>query len=129
MSYRPLVKRSGVQAVALALSAALPAAASTATIDQILGSPSIYDGRHVEVKGTVEHLERKVSHQGNPYVTFSLCSSQCISVFAFGNPGTSNGQTITVHGTYEKVNHTNGYTMYNDIEADGGRADSEAPCS
>jgi hypothetical protein len=129
MPYRALVKRSAVPAAAFALLTALPAAASTATIGQILGSPSSYDGRHVEVQGTVEHLERKVSHQGNPYVTFSLCSGQCINVFAFGNSGTSNGQTITVHGTYEKVNHTSGYTMYNGIQADGGQADSEVPCS
>jgi hypothetical protein len=129
MSFHALVKRSAVPAAAFALFTALPAAASTATIDRILGSPTSYDGRHVEVKGTVEHLERKMSHQGDPYVTFSLCSSQCINVFEFGNPGTSNGQTITVRGTYDKVNHISGYTIYNGIKAGGGQADSEVPCS
>jgi hypothetical protein len=116
-------------AAAFALFTALPAAASPATIAQIVGSPSTYDGRRVDVKGTVEHLERKVSHQGNPYVTFSLCSSQCIRIFAFGNPNAGNGQTITVHGMYETVNHINGYTLYNGIQADGGTGDSETPCS
>ena len=121
--------RFAIPATALALLAALPAAASQATIDQILGSPANYDGRHVDVKGTVEHLEQKVSHQGNPYTTFSLCSNRCIKVFAFGDFAKSNGQTVTVHGTYETVNHINGYTLDNGIESDGGSGDSETPCS
>jgi hypothetical protein len=124
-----MAKRYAVPAVAFALFTALPAIGSAATITQILGSPSSYDGHHVDVRGTVEHLARSVLHQGNPFVTFSLCSHECIQVFAFGNPTTSNGQTITVHGTYEKVNHLNGYTLQNGIEADGGAGDSEAPCS
>ncbi len=63
---------------AFALLAALPTATIAATtIAQILGSPSAYDGKHVDVHGTVEHLEQKVSRKGNPYVTFALCSGQC----------------------------------------------------
>jgi hypothetical protein len=124
MSYR-----YAVPALAFALFTALPAAASTATIAQILGSLSSYDGHHVDVKGTVEHLERKVSRQGNPYVTYSLCSDRCINVFAFGAPGAGNGQAITVHGRYATVNHISGFTLYNGIQADGGPNDSESPCS
>lgn len=100
--------------------AALPVASSAATIGQILGSPSTYDGRHVDVRGTVERLEQKVSHKGNPYVTFSLCASQCIHVFGFGSPSLSDGQTITVHGTYESVKHVSSYTFYNEVDADDG---------
>jgi hypothetical protein len=121
--------RYAVPAIAIALFTALPAAASTATIAQVLGSPSSYDGHHVAVQGTVEHLQRNISHQGNPYVTFSLCSTQCIHVFAYGNPNATDGQTITVHGTYETVNHISGHTLNNAIQADGGRSDSESPCS
>ncbi len=98
----------------------LPAATSAATIAQILGSASTYDGQHVDVRGTVERLEQKVSHKGNPYVTFSLCSGHCIRVFAFGTPSISDGQTITVHGTYEAVKHASGYTFYNEVDADDG---------
>jgi hypothetical protein len=87
---------------------------------QILGSPSAYDGQHVEVKGTVERLEQKVSRKGNPYVTFSLCSSQCLHVFGFGSPNLSDGQTITVRGTFAAVKRANGYTFYNEIDADDG---------
>jgi hypothetical protein len=115
-----MATRFAIPAVIFVLLAALPAAGSAAMIPQILGSPSSYDGSHVDVKGTVEHLEQKVSHKGNPYVTFSLCSSQCIHVFAFGSPSMSDGQVITVHGTYEAVRHVSGYTFYNEVDVDDG---------
>ena len=111
-----------------ALLAALPATGSAATVDQIVGSPTNYDGHHVDVKGTVQHLERKVSHHGDPYFTYSLCSSQCVPVIAFGDPATSNGKTVTVHGTYESVKHVGEYTFHNGIVSDGG-GDTEIPCS
>lgn len=116
-------------AISIALLTALPAAASTPTIAQLVENPSAYQGRHVQVKGTVEHVEHKISHEGNPYLTFSLCSSQCIPVFAFGNPKTSDGDIVTVRGTYQPVNHLNGYTLRNGIVADGGSGDTETPCS
>ena len=98
----------------------LATAAFAAAIAQILGSPATYDGQHVDVTGQVEHLAQKVSHKGNPYVTFSLCSSQCIHVFGFGSPNIRDGQTITVHGTFAAVKHASGYTFYNEIDADDG---------
>ena len=115
-----MFNRFAIPAAVVALLAALPATSSAATIGQILGSPSTYDGQHVDVRGTVERLEQKTSHRGNPYVTFALCSSQCIHVFAFGTPSISDGQTITVHGMYESVKHVSGYTFYNEIDADDG---------
>ena len=48
-----------------ALSTSMTVAAAT-SISQVLASPSSYDGSHVDVTGQVEHLERKVSHKGNP---------------------------------------------------------------
>jgi hypothetical protein len=99
---------------------ALPALAEAATIVQILNNPSSYDGRHVAVSGTVERLERKVSHRGNPYVTFSICSGQCVHVFAFGSPSINDGQTITVRGTFAAVKHVGGYTFFSEIDADDG---------
>ena len=39
-------------------------------------------------------------------MTFSLCSSECIHVFSFGSPRISDGETITVHGTFAAVKHT-----------------------
>jgi hypothetical protein len=115
-----MFKRFAIPAATFVLLACLPAAGSAATIAQILGSPSSYDRQHVDVRGTVEHLEQKVSHRGSPYVTFSLCSGQCLHVFGFGTPNISDGRTVTVHGTYESVKHVSGYTFYNEIDADDG---------
>ena len=115
-----MVRRFAIPAAMFAFIAALSAAASAATIAQILGNPLSYDNQHVDVRGTVEHLQQKVSHRGNPYVTFSLCSSKCIHIFGFGSPDISDGQSMTVHGTYEAVKHVSGYTFYNEIDADDG---------
>ncbi|MGA8099298.1 MAG: hypothetical protein WB810_11645 [Candidatus Cybelea sp.] len=87
-----------ISAAASGLLAILPAASAAATVAQILGSPSTYNGQHVDVRGMVERLEQKLSHKGNPYVTFTLCSNQCIHVFGFGTPGLSDGETITSMG-------------------------------
>jgi hypothetical protein len=98
----------------------IPTTTSAATIAQILASPSAYDGQHVDLRGTIEGLRAKTSQRGNPYVTFSLCATQCIHVFGFGSPSISDGQTITVHGKYETVKHVSGYTFYNEVDADDG---------
>jgi hypothetical protein len=113
--------RFAVPAAAFGFLSLLPAACqANTTVVQIVSNPSAYDGKHVEVSGTVERLEQKVSHRGNPYVTFSICSGQCIHVFGFGSPSLSEGQKITVHGVYEAVKHVSGYTFYNEIDADDG---------
>lgn len=115
-----MFRRFAITVATFGLLVSLPAATVAATVAQILASPSTYDGQHVDVRGAVEHLEQKVSRRGNPYVTFSLCSSQCIHVFGFGSPNISDGQTITVHRTYEAVKHVSGYTFYNEVDADDG---------
>jgi hypothetical protein len=115
-----MFRRFSIREAVLGLLAAVPAASSAATIEEILGSPSTYNGQHVDVKGAVGHLQQKVSHKGNPYVTFSLCPGQCIHVFAFGTPSIGDGQTITVHGSCESVKHASGYTFYNEVDADDG---------
>jgi len=102
------------------LSAFSGAPTLAATIAQVLANPSTYDGQHVDIKGQILHFEQKVSHKGNPYVTFSLCSSVCIHVFGFGSPELRDGETVTVHGTFAAVKHVSGYTFYNEIDSDDG---------
>jgi len=96
------------------------ALSATASIAQILNSPSTFDGSHVSVTGKVEDLEQKTSRKGNAYVTFSLCSSRCIHVFAFGSPSISDGQTVNVRGMFSAVKHVGAYTFTDEIEADDG---------
>jgi hypothetical protein len=88
------------------------------TIAQLLAYPSSYDGKHVDVKGQVRMLEQNASPNGNPSVTFSLCSSQCIHVIGFGSPGISNGQTVTVHGMFAAIKEVSGYIFYEKIDAE-----------
>ena len=106
--------------IALGVFLISPIVALATTIDQILATPNAYDGQHVDVRGKVADLRAKVSHKGNAYVTFSLCSDRCIHVFAFGAPSIKDGQTITVRGTFAAVKQTGGYTFRNEIDADDG---------
>ena len=112
--------RSRLILIFAAVAMLFPIVASATTIAQVLASPSSYDGQHVDVTGRVSGLRSKTSHRGNAYVTFSLCSDRCVHVFAFGTPNISDGQTITVHGTFAAVKHVGEYTFYNEVDADDG---------
>lgn len=113
-----MLNRLVLVAALFVFSDAPPALARSATIAQILANPSSYDGDHVSVSGTIQKLERKVSAKGTHYVTFSLCSSQCIDVYGFGSANISDGQTITVFGTFQVVRHLDSFTFNNAIHAD-----------
>lgn len=90
------------------------------TIGQIVAGPSSYNGHHVEVTGTVEHLVAKIAPRGNAYVTFLLCNGQCVNVYASGTPNISEGDTITIQGVFEHTIHDGGTTIDNTIHADEG---------
>jgi hypothetical protein len=53
-------QRFTISAAVFVVLAAVPSMGSAATIAQILGSASKYDGQHVDVRGTVERLEQNV---------------------------------------------------------------------
>lgn len=91
--------------------------ALTLTVDALLNKPSKFDGQQVDVSGTVTQLQRSVSREGNPYVTFQLCASRCVHVFEFGSPTLTEGQRLTVRGTFAAVKHVGKYTFYNEIDA------------
>jgi hypothetical protein len=114
--------RVKVLALSVAAISLLAPAAATAgdSIAAILRSPTSYDGKHVDVTGTIRGLREKTSHKGNAYDTFSICSDGCLHVFTFGRPRITDGQTITVHGTFAAVKHVGAYTFRNEIDADEG---------
>ena len=114
-----MFKRFAIPTAVFAVLVVLPAASSAATVAQVLGNPSTYEHPR-RCYGHDQTSREKISHKGNAYVTFVLCSSQCIHVFAFGSPNISDGQKITVHGTFAAVKHVGGYTFYNEIDADDG---------
>jgi len=97
------------------------ASAGTTTTAAILANPSLYDGKHVIVTGSVSTLRTKISGKGNAYETFSICDSGCIRVFTFGTPSTvQDGSRITVEGTFSAVKTVGQYRFKNEIEADDG---------
>jgi hypothetical protein len=112
-----MLRRLGFIAIIFAFTA-VPALAVSTTVAQILAKPSYYDGTHVVVSGTIQKLDKKVSDKGNHYVTFWLCSTQCIEVYGLGSPNISDGQAITVFGTFSIVKHVGPYSFNNGIYAD-----------
>ena len=111
--------------IAVAMAAAFPLAASAATLSslsagQILVSPQRYDGQHVEVTGSVEYLQQHVTRRGTAYATFWLCSKGCVNVFVAGTVNVTEGETITVQGTFSIASHGGEFSASNVIEADAG---------
>ncbi len=90
------------------------------SISAILRAPSSYDGKHVEVTGTIRSLREKTLHKGNAKDTFSICDGGCLRVFTFGHPEVSDGEKLTVHGIFAAVKHVGRHTFRNEIDADEG---------
>src|SRR5947209_16711109 len=85
--------------------APMPAPTATAVapaqIAGVLANPTSFDGRHLSVSGTIAKLAEKTSRRGNDYTTFDLCDgTSCIHVYSYGHPKLTNGQTLTVTGTF-----------------------------
>lgn len=115
------VKRFTIRLLAIALFAGFPVAGLTATtIVQLLNDPGAYDGKHVNVSGTVKHVMQE-SANGRAFVMFALCStSSCVRVFGWGSPKLRNDSIVAVQGTFAAVKQFAGYTFHNGIQADGG---------
>jgi hypothetical protein len=95
------------------------AAAATISPGYLLAHGSTYDGRSVTVAGSISAFRPHVSHKGNAYVTFEVCAtSSCVHVFEWGSPELTEGQSLTVHGTFSVQKHVGQYTFYNEIEVE-----------
>jgi hypothetical protein len=104
-------------AILILLVAATQPAFAADSIAAIVANPAKYDGKTVDVRGTVSGLREKTSAKDNAYDTFKLCSTSCVSVFIFGRPAVSDGAAAEVHGTFSAVHRVGSYTFYNEIEA------------
>ena len=51
---------------------------------QIVGDATTYDGKHLTVSGTVQHVTAKTSRRGNEYETFDLCNNSCVEGLRVG---------------------------------------------
>ena len=117
MGYTVIIRRA-FAASALFFACTLTANAATVSPSALAASPATYDGRHIEVIGTVSALEVKTSHRGNAYDVFSVCDGSCVRVFSWWHPAIAEGQRLTVHGMFRTVTRVGRYTFHNEIEAD-----------
>ena len=114
-------RRARLIAALAAVASSIPAiAAQPLTVAAVLRDPLTYNGRHVDVSGTVRGIRAKTSARGNAYETFSLCDGSCLHVFAWGRPTLRAGARATVHGTFAATKRVGNYTFHNEIEADEG---------
>ncbi len=88
-----------------------------ATPSALLARPSFYDGKHIAVTGKVQRIDERTSQNGNPYAFFELCDAKCVRIMTWGHPTISDGQQLTVHGTFTKVKGPPGITFRSEIEA------------
>jgi hypothetical protein len=107
-------------AIALLVFASAPLAAGAMTPDQIASAPRVYNGQHVEVTGRVTHVHPLHLRNGTTYVRFSVCATRCIHAVVSGAAALTEGETITVHGTYYGWKNLGTYTVRNGVEIDPG---------
>ncbi len=105
----------------LIINSTATAQALKTTVGDILSNPDQYDGKMVQVEGTVGSLKETVSKKGNPYTTFKVTQGdKSLTVFSFGKKSIKQGDSVSVVGRYQKVKHVSRYTFYNEIDASGG---------
>lgn len=93
------------------------AAAAAISPRQVLAHADQYNGTVISVTGTVDDFRDRVSRRGNAYETFELCgNTACLHVFAWGNAPHSDGDSVTLSGTFWTVKRVGRYTFYNELD-------------
>ena len=112
--------RSGIFIACILLIWTSSVLAEPTSPSQILANPTEYDGKHLTVSGTVQHVVAKTSHKGNTYETFDLRDNSCLKVFTWGHPGLQEGRSLSVSGTFDAVKRVGRYTFLDELDADEG---------
>ncbi|HTU69099.1 MAG TPA: hypothetical protein VMF11_02170 [Candidatus Baltobacteraceae bacterium] len=107
-------------AIALFVLTSVPLAARAITPDQIASASRMYNGQHVDVTGRVMHVRARRLPSGAAYERFSLCATRCIQAVVSGVPALTEGQTITLHGTFYTWKNLGGYLLIRGVEVDAG---------
>ncbi|HTV92223.1 MAG TPA: hypothetical protein VMG98_05865 [Verrucomicrobiae bacterium] len=106
--------------IALLVLTSLPLAAGAMTPDQIASAPHAYNRQHIDVTGRVEHVRVERLPNGTQYESFSICATRCVQAVVVGAPAVTQGQTITVRGTYYGWKTFGTYTVRHAIQVDAG---------
>src|SRR5580700_1515359 len=112
-----MAKRFAILLLALVL---CPLAARATTPDQIASAPRSFNGQRVEVTGRVAQLRTQRLPNGTSYLRFSLCAARCVHAIFLGASAITDGQTITVRGTYYGWKDLGSYTIRRAIDVDPG---------
>lgn len=97
-------------------------AAAEVTVSQLLANALAFDGRHVTVSGTIRSIKLVNFRSGQKYETFQLCeqSGHCVRVFAVGHPHITEGERITVNGTFQTDTSFGPFVLHDEILEDTG---------
>ncbi|MDQ2991436.1 MAG: hypothetical protein M3R30_01275 [Candidatus Eremiobacteraeota bacterium] len=94
------------------------------SVDAIIANPSAFDGKSVQVHGTVADVRQKTSRKGNDYTLFDVCETKCVHIYAHGKVGVTNGAVVTVTGTFTALKHMGDFDITNQIQANDGEGTS-----
>jgi hypothetical protein len=90
------------------------------TVRALLGEPKKWDGKLVEVEGTVEEYEQRTSKAGHEYSKFRLAMpdvKERAAVFSFNHLGLANGKKAKVRGLFQETKKVGEATFKNEIDA------------
>lgn len=116
--------------IALPMFTAIPASAAD-SIDAIMANPTQFDGITVTVTGTVKgDIKQRTSRKtGRDYETFTLCQTQCLSIYSSGHPAVTVGMVVTVTGDFTASKTIGSFTVKNEIDANDNGITTTAPAA
>lgn len=88
-------------------------------LSQLAHRPAYYDGKSVDVQGTVERLNEWRSRAGSSYMhAFFICSGKdCVHVFLESASPIRNGDPVRVRGPYFRTYRSGKTVTHSEIEA------------
>jgi len=83
------------------------------SVEQIYRNMDLCDRQNVTLTGKVTNLEFRISERGNKYTTFMLddATATPLKVFSYTHLSLSEGDTVKVSGTFNKVVSKQNYTF------------------
>lgn len=90
------------------------------SIANVLINRDICNLKNVNLTGSVNNVEFKISGKSNEYTTFYLTDKENnkIQVFSYGHLGLTNNDLVNVKGVFYKENKKDSYIFNNEIETD-----------
>ena len=97
-----LMKKSSLLAGALCsalITAPIVAAAADLSPSTILSNAQSYDGQSVAVQGTITDFSTRQTRRGT-VATYKICDQKCVDVLDPNASTQTNGNSVTINGTF-----------------------------